>query len=121
MPTSLRNPFSRETVATVDLYVGLRSWGLILYGALPASLAMLGFLDVKIGKVDDLFPFLLPASALPVLLTFLLIRARQKEWYLTTDHLNLRSAITTPDDSRVRLTDIRRFGGHTWQVCARPC
>src|SRR5438552_16300139 len=78
----------------LDQLLGLRSWGLILYGALPASLSLLGILDVKVGSLDKLLPILL-VSLLPLSLTFLLIRARQRDWYLTTDYLNLRSSITT--------------------------
>ena len=79
----------------LDLIFGIRAWGLILYGTLPANLALLGTLEVKLGKVDDLKYFLIPVSFLPVLVTFLLIRNRYKEWYLTTDLLKTRSAITT--------------------------
>jgi hypothetical protein len=81
--------------SALDLIFGLRAWGLILYGALPANLALLGTLEVKLGKVDDLKYFLIPVSLLPVFATFLLIRNRYKDWYLTTDFLKTRSAITT--------------------------
>lgn len=87
----------KDKLVVLDYVVGLRVWGLILYGALPANLALLGMLDVTIGEVDKLFSYFIfiPVSILPLLLTFLLIRTRHKEWYLTTDFLNLRSAIST--------------------------
>jgi hypothetical protein len=78
----------------LDQLLGLRSWGLILYGALPASLSLLGILDVKIGSFNKILPILL-VSLLPLSLTFMLIRARQRDWYFTTDYLNVRSSITT--------------------------
>jgi hypothetical protein len=86
----------------LDQILGLRSWGLIMYGALPASLSLLGFLEVKMElfkkvKLSNVWMLMaiLVVSSLPVLLTFLLVRARQKEWYFTSDYLNLRSLITT--------------------------
>jgi hypothetical protein len=80
----------------LDIIVGLRAWGLILYGALPSNLALVGALEVKIGNIDDLNPFyFIAASILPIFLLFMLIRDRHKEWYLTTDFLNLRSTIVT--------------------------
>src|ERR1700752_5346630 len=86
---------TENTNTLLDLIFGIRGWGLILYGALPANLALLGTLEVKLGKVDDLKYFLIPVSFLPIFATFLLIRNRYKEWYLTTDFLKTRSAITT--------------------------
>jgi hypothetical protein len=79
-------------VTTADYFLGLRAWGLILYGALPANLSLLGVLDVKLAKVADLV-LLLPLSVVPLLLVFLLIRSRQRDWYLSTDFLNFRSAL----------------------------
>ena len=80
---------------SLDRIVGLRAWGLILYGALPSNLALLGALKVEIGRSETLLPFLLPASILPIFLTFMLIRARHGDWYLTIDFLILRSVVTT--------------------------
>lgn len=81
---------------SLDKIFGLRAWGLILYGALPSNLALLGALEVKIGQINAILPFFfIPASILPIFLTFMLIRDRHREWYLTTDFHNLRSAITT--------------------------
>jgi hypothetical protein len=82
-------------IIDIDPIVGLRAWGLILYGALPANLALLGTLEVKLRSINELFPFLIPASLLPLTVTFLLIRNRQKDWYLTTDYLGVRSVVTT--------------------------
>lgn len=84
-----------EAIVSLDLVFGLRGWGLILYGVLPANLALLGVLEVKLAKIADLIPFLLPVVLLPMLTTFLLIRNRHKDWYLTTRFLNTRSLIVT--------------------------
>lgn len=80
----------------LDRIFGLRAWGLILYGALPANLALLGAIEIKISPANEQLPFLLiPATILPILLIFILIRDRHREWYLTTDSLNLRSVIVS--------------------------
>lgn len=84
----------RPWATAADYLLGLRAWGLILYGVLPANLALLGLAEVKPAKGAEL-NLLLPVSFAPVLLTFLLIRGRHREWYLTTDYLNLRSAFHT--------------------------
>ena len=81
-------------IEVFDQTLGLRSWGLIIYGALPACLSLLGFLEIKVALNDKPGPILL-VSFLPLFVTFLLVRAREREWYLTNNHLNLRSAITT--------------------------
>ena len=86
--------FSNITLDKLDQMFGLRAWGLVLYGALPASLSLLGFVDIKVGQISNVLPMLV-VSLLPLVVTFLLVRARQKEWYFTTDHLNLRTAVTT--------------------------
>ena len=85
---------SRITLDKLDQMFGLRAWGLVLYGALPASLSLLGFVDIKLKPGNKLIPMLV-VSLLPLIVTFLLVRARQKEWYFTTDYLNLRTTITT--------------------------
>ena len=90
---------SRPRLEVLDQIFGLRSWGLILYGALPASLSLVGLLEVKVEEVNlrnisMAIPILL-ISLLPLLVTFLLVRAREKEWYFTEDYLNFRSCITT--------------------------
>lgn len=84
-----------ETVVLLDLVVGLRGWGLILYGVLPANLALLGFVEIKL-SASSLILLLLPIVVfLPLVTTFLLIRNRHKDWYLTTKLLNTRSFIVT--------------------------
>ena len=74
-----------------------RAWGLILYGALPSWLALLGVSkgEVKFTAIEYLLPISIFASILPIAITFLLIRARHRNWYLTTDFLNVRSFIST--------------------------
>jgi hypothetical protein len=86
---------SDDTIVFLDLLFGLRGWGLILYGVLPANLALLGVLEVKLTSLDKLTRFLVPVVFLPLLTTFLLIRQRHKEWYLTTKLLKTRSFIVT--------------------------
>jgi hypothetical protein len=81
-------------IVTLDYLVGLRAWGLLLYGALPATLALLGLLEVKLTQTRNIL-LLIPISFLPLFLTFLLVRSRHREWYLTTDFLNFRSAFVT--------------------------
>jgi hypothetical protein len=82
----------------IDQMLGLRSWGLILYGALPACLSLLGFIEIKVGKIQGQglhTLWILPIACLPLIVTFLLVRAREREWYFTEDYLCLRSAVTT--------------------------
>ena len=80
-------------VCFIDQLLGLRAWGLILYGALPANLALLGVVKIELAKAEP--KFLVAASIIPIVIIFLLIRSRHKEWYLTMDWLILRSLITT--------------------------
>ncbi len=87
---------SDDTIVFLDLLLGVRGWGLILYGVLPANLALLGVLEVKlVPSLDKLTRFLVPIVFLPLITTFLLIRHRHKEWYLTTKLLKTRSFIVT--------------------------
>jgi hypothetical protein len=81
-------------ITTLDRVLGLRSWGLILYGSLPACLSLLGLLDIKLDLIDR--PVLIAfVSLLPLSVTFLLVRARERTWYFTDDYLEIRSLITT--------------------------
>jgi hypothetical protein len=91
----IRTFISDDTIVFLDLLFGLRGWGLILYGVLPANLALLGVLEVKLTSLDKLTRFLMPIVFLPLLTTFLLIKQRHKEWYLTTKLLKTRSFIVT--------------------------
>ncbi|MCK4799094.1 MAG: hypothetical protein KAT05_17100 [Spirochaetes bacterium] len=84
-----------EILIVFDNILGLRSLGLILYGTLPSYLTLLGVLDLKIIEINEILPYILPISTLPIFLTYLLIRERHRNWYLATDWLNIRSAITT--------------------------
>ena len=82
-------------VVLADHILGLRGLALILYGALPANLAVLGALKVvePTAKTEG-WP-ILGLLALPVVVTSLLIRHRQKEWYVSVAFLNIRSVVTT--------------------------
>jgi hypothetical protein len=79
----------------LDLIFGLRAWGLLLYGVLPANLALIGTLEVKLGKVDNLLPYIIPVSLLPICITYMLILTRHRNWYLTTELLRRRTLLTT--------------------------
>lgn len=86
--------FKLPSVTTLDHVLGVRSWGLILYGALPACLSLLGFLEIKVGLIEKPLPILV-FSLLPLFVTFLLVRARERAWYFTDNFLFVRSTITT--------------------------
>ena len=80
----------------LDKIFGIRAIGLILYGALPSNLALLGAFEIKMIPISSSTSFfILLSSFLPIFITFLLIRSRNSEWYLTTDYHNLRSLIIT--------------------------
>ena len=92
------NPVKKLNVLVMlDKIFGFRAWGLILYGALPSCLALLGVSKGKVEFTDigNSLPIFSIASILPIAITFLLIRARHRNWYLTADFLNVRSAIST--------------------------
>ncbi len=81
---------------TADKIFGLRAWGLYLYGSLAAYLPFFGILDIKSNLIEDVPKLiLLSSSLLPVFVIFLLIKARYRIWYLTTDRLFIRALITT--------------------------
>lgn len=84
-------------IVKVDKILGLRAIGIVFYGALPSYLALVGILDIEIEQVDNLSSPLsiIIISILPITLSFVLMRSQYKGWYLTTDHLNKRSAFTT--------------------------
>ena len=72
----------------------------MVYGALPASLGALG--AFKLPEQTKLFAtglesiiLLALVAAIPVLLTFVLVRRRLRNWYLLVDFLSLRSAVIT--------------------------
>lgn len=84
-----------------DYCLGLRGSGLIIYGALPASLGALGAfkppdqatLDSKIGLAA--IPFLCCVALIPVVLTYVLVRQRMANWYLLPNYLSVRAATIT--------------------------
>ncbi|MFL6275497.1 MAG: hypothetical protein ACJ74G_09815 [Blastocatellia bacterium] len=94
-PAAAVKPIRPSKLVRLDRLLGLRGWGLILYGALPANLALIGAIKVEMKPIANLPLFLAMVVPLPIVMTYLLIRTRQKEWYLTADRLALRSAITT--------------------------
>jgi len=59
-------------------------------------LSLLGFIEIKVGEFETPHTlWILLIGCLPLVVTFLLVRAREREWYFTEDYLNLRSAVTT--------------------------
>jgi hypothetical protein len=94
--------YLRETkLLCFDYVFGLRAFGLVIYGALPASLGALGafkapdqsVLDSKIGAAA--IPYISCVALIPVLLTFVLVRQRLANWYLLPAYLNARAAVIT--------------------------
>jgi hypothetical protein len=85
----------------LDYVLGLRGFGLVIYGALPASLGALGafkvpdqgILDSKIGLAA--LPYICCVALIPVVLTFVLVRQRLGNWYLLSSCLSLRAAVIT--------------------------
>lgn len=88
-----------ESGLRVDYVLGVRAWGLILYAAMPASLAALG-----VGKLSGIetnsdepavtFAALVVAS-IPMVVIMLLIHQRLESWYLARDHALVRTMSVT--------------------------
>ena len=94
-PVAHRNPYLiSNRRLQVDYLLGYRAWPLVLYGALPSSLAALGVL-----KVPELTagrsPFLVALAAAPMVVMFLLVRQRLGAWYLMSNWLWARSVVIT--------------------------
>lgn len=80
----------------IDKYLGLRAWGLILYGILPSNLAFIGMLDVELPDTSKLSPILiLMASVIPLIFVFSLVSYQNKKWYLTEEKIYSRSFTIT--------------------------
>ncbi len=85
-----------DGVIWIDEFIGLRGWGLILYGVLPSNLAFLGILDTKLPDIDKFSVILiLGASITPLFFIFILISNQNKKWYLTKDRFGIRSLTIT--------------------------
>lgn len=92
---------SANKLLKFDYLLGLRGCGLVIYGALPASLGALGAfkppdqatLESKVGLAA--LPYIICVAFIPVILTFVLVRQRLANWYLLPDYLVLRTAIIT--------------------------
>lgn len=93
-----RTPYLREMpLLRWDYSLGLRGWGLLLYGALPATLAAVGVLrppELKPLTTNLLFPIIV-VSLPPLVTLWLLVRQRLRAWYLTSARLSLRSLVVT--------------------------
>jgi uncharacterized membrane protein len=86
-----KNYVRMAMLQALDKYLGLRVWGLIIYGVLPSNLAFLGVIDVQIGDTNPLL--LLPAGTPLLALLFMLLKTRLRETYLTLDGLVTRSFV----------------------------
>lgn len=85
-----------RSLCFLDRLFGFRAWGIYLYGILPANLALIGVLEVKNVKVgESTWPVLICVSIIPLLIVFLFIRNKHREWYLYTRLSNVRSILTT--------------------------
>src|ERR1041384_1214291 len=91
-----------KMILPLDHLFGLRAYGLVVYGALPASLGALGAfkppdqatLSSRIGFAA--LPYICAVALIPVVLTYVLVRQRLANWYLLRDYLWVRAvAITT--------------------------
>jgi hypothetical protein len=93
--TQLRGNFALHW----DYRLGLRGAGLIVYGALPASLSALGVVKVPEQAALPLsvpsVPFIAVVALAPVVLTFVLTKQRMAAWYVLADYLWLRSILIT--------------------------
>lgn len=78
----------------IDYLFGLRAWGPVLYGILPASLAALGLLQVQAvaAKFEgDNWPFIFLA-VVPLVVLYLIVRQRLRAWYLLDRMLWIRTS-----------------------------
>ena len=78
--------------------LGRRGWGLVLYGDLPASLVCLGVIKVPaLTPEADLLSItslsLIAIAAIPLTISFLLVRQRMAAWYLLADRLTSRTIL----------------------------
>ena len=91
------NEIISKLITILDQIFGLRAFGLIFYGSLPSYLALVGVLKIDIENLNNLpsRSLIIAISAIPIALTFTLVKIQQKRWYITTDLLNTRSFITT--------------------------
>jgi len=93
-----RNPYLQSNSwSTFDHYLGVRGWGLIFYGTLPASLFALGFIKletIKLQRTEIWLPILC-ISAVPVGILFVLVQQRLSAWYLFREGVWSRSFIIT--------------------------
>lgn len=85
-----------DNLVLLDHLLGLRTWGLILYGILPSNLALLGVLNVNIISFHELSIFTISAvSILPIIFLAMLVQDQNKKCYLYSDFIFFRSAIIT--------------------------
>jgi len=82
---------------TLDHILGLRAWGLILYGILPAYFSLLDVDQLKGNIGGYSFIGAVIVGILPLTVLFLFVKGKIRTWYLLTSrtYLNIRSLFTT--------------------------
>jgi len=92
-----RTPYLRDSLRLcLDHVLGTRALGLVLYGALPASLAGLGILKMEpITARRGLLVPMIGLGMIPTVLMYLLVRQRLTAWYVLRYGLWSRSAALT--------------------------
>jgi hypothetical protein len=80
-----------------DYLIGCRGWGLVLYGTLPASLAVLRVIKIPEFEIRafEIVGLLVFIAFIPLLVLYLLIRQRLMAWYLMVYGLRIRSIFIT--------------------------
>lgn len=91
----LRKLTESDFLIWIDELLGLRGWGLILYGVLPSNLAVFS-LDAKLPDLNK-FPinFIILASITPLFFIFAMITNQVRRWYITKDRFGVRSLSIT--------------------------
>lgn len=93
---TLEDVIGTNNLIKLDNYLGLRGWGILLYGILPSNLVFLKTFDLNMSDRNDLLIVsILVASLLPIIIIFMLVKKEIRKWYLTPDSLNCRSATIT--------------------------
>lgn len=89
----------RDRGLVADYGLGLRAWGLVLYGSMPASLAALGVGKLQQLELASSEPLVQAAAvvvvSIPLVVVLLLIQQRLDAWYLGRDLRILRGFSVT--------------------------
>jgi len=78
----------------LDYRLGIRSWGLVFYAAIPSILIVFGGNKIEYNVVtQQSLLYICLLSMMPVILLFMRVRKYQTDWYYDRRYLNIRSAI----------------------------